>query len=65
VTFRLAVQQLGFYNRDMAYVVEPGEVEVLVGSSSQDVRARERFTIVGVRTDVSRDKVFFCAATVE
>jgi beta-glucosidase len=65
VTFLLDVRQLGFYNQAMAYVVEPGTVEVMIGSSSQDIRARGTFTITGVTTDVGRDKVFFSTATVE
>jgi len=35
--FVLGPEHLGFYNRDMKYVVEPGEFKVMVGSSSEDV----------------------------
>ena len=59
ITFQLDVRQLGFYNQAMAYVVEPGAVEVMIGSSSEDIRARGTFTITGATTDVSRRKVFF------
>jgi beta-glucosidase len=65
ITFQLDVRQLGFYNQAMDYVVEPGAVEVMIGSSSQDIRARGVFTIVGATTDISRDKVFFSTTTVE
>jgi beta-xylosidase len=65
ITFQLDVRQLGFYNQAMAYVVEPGAVEVMIGSSSQDIRARGTFTIAGATTDISRDKVFFSRTTVE
>jgi beta-glucosidase len=34
--FILAADQLGFYNRDMRFVVEPGEFKVMVGNSSAD-----------------------------
>jgi beta-glucosidase len=34
--FILAAQQLGFYNREMRFVVEPGEFKVMVGNSSAD-----------------------------
>jgi beta-glucosidase len=37
VEFTLGPEHLGFYNRDMKYVVEPGEFKVMVGSSSEDV----------------------------
>ena len=65
VTFQLDVRQLGFYNQVMDYVVEPGAVEVMLGSSSQDLRAGCAFTIVGATTDISREKVCFSTARVE
>ena len=34
VEFTLASEQLGFYNRDMRFVVEPGEFRVFVGTNS-------------------------------
>jgi beta-xylosidase len=37
VTFETPSGQLGFYDRDLAYVVEPGRVDVLVGTSSADL----------------------------
>jgi beta-glucosidase len=36
ITFRVPVGQLGFYDRDLAYVVEPGAFEVFLGRSSAD-----------------------------
>jgi len=37
VEFEIGAPQLGFWNRDMRFVVEPGEFKVMVGSSSEDV----------------------------
>jgi len=37
VEFTLDREQLGFWNREMRYVVEPGEFRIMVGSSSEDV----------------------------
>jgi beta-glucosidase len=37
VQFTLTRDHLGFWNREMRYVVEPGEFRVMVGSNSQDV----------------------------
>ena len=64
VTFTLAVGQLGFYDRDERLVVEPGSVEVMVGSSSDDVRLTGEFEITGETTDVSTTKTFFSAVDV-
>jgi beta-glucosidase len=36
IEFTLAPEQLGFYNREMRFVVEPGEFSVMVGASSAD-----------------------------
>ena len=37
VEFTLGPEQLGFYNRQMRFVVEPGEFKVMVGPNSQDL----------------------------
>jgi beta-glucosidase len=37
VEFVLSSEHLGFWNREMRYVVEPGEFRVMVGSNSADV----------------------------
>ncbi len=64
ITFHLGVNQLAFYDREMAFVVEPGTIEVMVGSSSVDLPCRATFEIVGDRTNVAASKVFFCPTTV-
>src|SRR4029079_1189647 len=37
VEFVLGHEQLGFWNREMRYVVEPGEFRVMVGANSVDL----------------------------
>jgi beta-glucosidase len=46
VEFRLTPSELGFYNRQMQFVVEPGEFKLMVGSSSQDL-VETSFQVVG------------------
>ncbi|MDX6694473.1 MAG: beta-glucosidase [Blastocatellia bacterium] len=36
VTFKLGPEQLGFYNREMRYTVEPGEFRIFTGTNSQE-----------------------------
>jgi beta-glucosidase len=46
ITFRVPVGQLGFYDRDLVYVVEPGEIEVFLGQSSADTVSAGSVTVV-------------------
>jgi beta-glucosidase len=64
VAFHLSVSQLGFYNRHMDFVVEPGTIEVMIGSSSTDIKLTGAFEIVGETTDVSTTKAFFSTVNV-
>jgi beta-glucosidase len=63
VTFHLPVNALAYLNRDMQLVVEPGTVDVMVGSSSADIHQTGTFEIVGATTSV--DRVFTTTATVK
>ena len=36
VEFKVGPEQLGFYDRTMKFIVEPGEFKIMVGSSSED-----------------------------
>jgi len=40
VEFQLSTDDLKYYNRDMEYVVEPGEFEIMIGASSEDIKLR-------------------------
>jgi beta-glucosidase len=46
VAFELNERALAYYDPDrQAWVAEPGEFEVLIGSSSQDIRLQTKFTL--------------------
>jgi len=38
VSFVLAAEDLKYYNHDLAYVCEPGDFEIMIGSNSRDVK---------------------------
>ncbi len=46
VTFRLDRKDLGLWNRENRFVVEPGRFEVMIGSSSQDIRLDGSFEVI-------------------
>jgi len=59
VTFILSIVQLSFYNKDMKYVVEPGIIKVMAGSSSEDIRLTGEFEIIGQTTEIESVKKYF------
>jgi beta-glucosidase len=46
VTFTLTPDQLAIWHAGR-WLIEPGEIRVMVGSSSEDIRAKASFTISG------------------
>jgi len=40
VEFQLSTDDLKFYNHKMEYVVEPGEFDIMVGASSEDIKLK-------------------------
>jgi beta-glucosidase len=65
VTFDLAVDQLAFLDRDLRWVVEPGAIQVMVGTSSADLPLRACFEIVGETQEVGDRRVFFSTTRVD
>jgi beta-xylosidase len=61
VTIRLFAAQFAFYNRNMKWGVEPGMVEVMVGTSAEDIHCAGQFEITDGEP-VGR-KVFFSQAS--
>lgn len=61
VVFVIPLDTLAYYDTDMNLVIEPGEIVVMVGASSDDIRCVDKFTIVGekrVLAEISIRKYF-------
>lgn len=56
VSFTVSTDQLGFLDREMRLVVEPGELTVMVGSSSEDIRLSGSVELVGKKRAVTARK---------
>ena len=63
LTFTLDANHLALYDREMRFVVEPGEVKVMLGASSADIRLETTFTLTGEVAAAQR--VFGTPVTVE
>ena len=75
INFTISMKQLGFYNEKMEFIVEPGNIEVFIGTANslhgperldikdlfakKDVKLRGKFEITGETVDLSNDKEFF------
>lgn len=58
LTFTLPVELLSFYDGEMKLIVEAGEFEVMVGSSSEDIRLQGRFILSKSRYILRRCRFF-------
>ncbi|WP_438864889.1 glycoside hydrolase family 3 N-terminal domain-containing protein [Neptunicella sp.] len=65
ITFTLPVNLLAFYDAAMDWVVEPGEINVMLGSSSADIRLQDKFTISGKSVNVEKNKAFLSQTSIE
>ena len=65
VAFRMPVDQLAFYDLDLNLILEAGKIDIMIGSSSEDIRLCGDFEIVGEKRMSVKDRVFVCPVHVE
>ena len=59
VNMKMPVNLLGFYNKEMKKIVESGEVNIMIGSSSEDIRLDDSFTIEGKETEIDESEIYY------
>jgi beta-xylosidase len=64
VVFRLHADRTSFHGRDGRRIVEPGVIEVGVGSSSADLRLAGTLTLHGQERIVGADRVLITPVSV-
>jgi len=60
LVFHLPVDLLAFYNEELNLVVEAGTIEVMLGSSADDIRLRGAFEIAGEAEQRIAKRAFTC-----
>lgn len=45
ITFTLGFDELSIINADMKRVIEPGDFDIMIGASSQDIRLKDKLTV--------------------
>ncbi len=64
VTFRMNMSQTAFLDLDMHWLIEKGDMDVMVGSSSTDIHLKEEFRIVDSAFIEGRDREFYAESDV-
>ena len=59
VEFTLQASQTAFLDREMKWKIEKGDVEILVGSSSEDIRLKDMIQITDSAWIEGRDRAFY------
>lgn len=65
VHFSMRADQFAFLDVDMKWVVEAGEMTMLVGSSSEDIRLTDTFEIENTAYIVGKDRGFYAKTAVD
>jgi beta-glucosidase len=65
ITFKLPVNMMAFYDIDFNLVIESGSIEVMIGSSSDDIRLHNSFEINGSDKSIIQDRIFVCPVEVK
>jgi beta-glucosidase len=60
IKFILDTAQLGFYNEDMEFVVEPGALDIMIGTSSERLLFKEEITLTGEAVNVLGRRKYSC-----
>ena len=64
VKFHLHTAQLGYYNENMEFVVEPGDLTLMVGTASDQIVFRKKIRLTGKAVNVMGQRVYTCPSEI-
>ena len=64
VVFNLSLRQMGYYDQNMEFVVEPGTLEIKIGNKCKDYPIVEKVQIIGEKKNVKDRRVYTCRTEV-
>jgi beta-glucosidase len=65
IRFTVHPSQMAFLDEDMCWKIERGEIEIQLGSSSEDIRLRDSYTVKHDAWIQGRDRRFWAEVTME
>ncbi|SHE51739.1 glycoside hydrolase family 3 N-terminal domain-containing protein [Alkalibacter saccharofermentans] len=58
--FNLDAAQTGYYNEEMEFVVEPGRLDIMIGTSAESINFKEEILLVGNKVDLTGKRKYTC-----
>lgn len=65
VSFEIQPSIMAFLNHDMKWMVENGEIEVLIGASSNDIRLNGRYKVIDTTIIDGSKRMFYAKTSIE
>lgn len=65
VCFTLQPSQMAFLDEDMRWKIEKGEFQVQIGSSSEDIRLQDSFTVTENAYLAGKTRVFYALGEIK
>lgn len=64
INIKIPVNLLALYNKEMRKIVEPGEIRLMLGSSSEDIRLNGFFIIEGDIEEIDESEIYYSSIEV-
>jgi beta-xylosidase len=64
IEFQVAMSQLGFTDREGQFGLNPGPIDVAIGSSSDDLRLKDQFEVIGAAVSLEGRRSYLSVATI-
>ena len=65
VTWKLDLTQLAFLDENMNLIVEPGNIDVMLGASSEDIRLKGTFKIMGDGKKIINERIYLTKSSIQ
>ena len=65
VSFELKTSQLGYYNEDMEFVIEPVKLELMLGTSAHDIVYNTEVQLTGDKVELMGKRSYTCDVKVD
>ena len=58
ILFTINTKQLGYYNEEMQFVIEPGMADLMIGTSSEDIIYQTNIQLIGSPLNIIGNRTY-------